>query len=176
VPTPLGTTARRSGTARWRPWCDRGYFSPMALRGLKVCGRTGGAAVATFGSRPRSCFPETTQFLHGGLEGTSARRWTRSSRRTGAVGSIAMRSGSRSQNGRVREKPSRHGVTPMTRRLERWPCRSQDLAGVDCSELDAFEASLEEFWHVDGLDGLVPELDLLAARDDGRQQRPPVRS
>jgi GNAT superfamily N-acetyltransferase len=33
-----------------------------------------------------------------------------------------------------------------------------DLAEVDTSKLDLVEASLAEFWSVDGLDGLVPEL------------------
>ena len=33
-----------------------------------------------------------------------------------------------------------------------------DLAAVDTSKLDLIELSPEEFWRVDGLDGLVPEL------------------
>ena len=47
------------------------------------------------------------------------------------------------------------------------------LADVDTSNLDVIEASLEEFWAVDGLDDLLPELDpqqahFYVARRDGK--------
>jgi GNAT superfamily N-acetyltransferase len=47
-----------------------------------------------------------------------------------------------------------------------------DLAAVDTSMLDLVEPTLERFWHVDGLDGLVPDLSaerahFYVARFDG---------
>jgi len=47
-----------------------------------------------------------------------------------------------------------------------------DLAAVDTSTLDLVEPTLERFWHVDGLDGLVPDLSaerahLYVARANG---------
>lgn len=48
-----------------------------------------------------------------------------------------------------------------------------ELADVDTSKLDVIEPSLEEFWAVDGLDGLLPELaperaHFYVARHDGK--------
>jgi GNAT superfamily N-acetyltransferase len=49
----------------------------------------------------------------------------------------------------------------------------EQLADVDTSKLDVIEPSLEEFWAVDGLDDLLPELDpeqahFYVARRDGK--------
>jgi ribosomal protein S18 acetylase RimI-like enzyme len=61
-----------------------------------------------------------------------------------------------SEEATAREVEARGYVYDSSTRTMAMPIA--DLAETASSNLDLLEPSLEEFWHVDGLDGLVPEL------------------
>ena len=117
---------------------------------------SGGAAIAVFVHSPDREFLNNT-VLPGGVEGAgeiidAAERCV-SEPRGRALRDLGarVRSGDRARGASARGYA--HDSSTRTMAME-----IADLAEVDTTELDLVEPTPTEFWRVDGLDGLVPEL------------------
>ena len=162
-----GRTVQRSVATLVRSWAYLASGSPAAeLR------ETQHAAIAIF------VHPPDRQFLNNALL----------SREIRDRGPRAGDGGGRARLRRARNRAVR-GLGPRVRRCCRGKVRSRgyrhdtstramsmpigELAEFDISKLDVVEPSLEDFWAVDGIDDLLPELDpeqahFYIARRDGK--------